>query len=258
MTRILAVAFSGLVIVDVSIAAQSSAPVAQVLVSGEVRSPGTVTAPTVWAAIAQAGGLAAGAEVVEVRRRSSGTGPVTSATPADEYRAQYVIRPDLVGHAETDPLLTGGEFILARPGLYIHAPAGKGQFGAGGYRLQYTTWGVTAPVVLTSKEPQYTAAAMAAKLQGTVELEVLVNADGTVGDARVLKGLDALLPDIVAELKRHGGDHSIAVLQVIGDKPLGLDANALECVKSWTFQPGTILGKPTPIIQPVSVQFKLR
>jgi TonB family protein len=236
MIKILGTALLAIVTFNPGVPAQGSAPLAKVVVSGEVRSPGTVTAPTLWAAIAQAGGLTAVAEVVELRRRSSGTGPVTSGTPADEYRAQYVIRPDLVGHAEPDPVLTGGEFVVVRPGLYIHSPAPKGQFGAGGYRLRYTTWGVTAPVVLTSKEPQYTAAGMLAKLQGTVDLEVLVNADGTVGDARVLKGLDALLPDIVA----------------------GLDANAIECVKTWTFVPGTILGRPTPIIQAVSVPFKLR
>jgi TonB family protein len=238
MTRIIGAALLGIAMAN-GVAAQSSPSGTWVMVSGEVKGPShpiTTQPITLSAAIAQTGGYTAAAEVVEIRRRSSGAGPVTSETPSNEYRVQYVIRPDLVGHAEPDPALTGGEFIVVRPGLYIHSPAPKGQFGAGGYRLQYTTWGVTAPTVLTSKEPQYTAAGMAAKLQGTVDLEVLVNADGTVGDARVLKGLDALLPDIVA----------------------GLDANAIECVKTWTFVPGTILGRPTPIIQPVSVQFKLR
>ena len=99
---------------------------------------------------------------------------------------------------------------------------------------------------------------MILKLQGVVEVEAVVNADGSVGDARVLKGLDWRLPDLVAELKRIGGTHSESVLQIVGNGPIGLDANAVECVKTWTFTPGTILGEATPIIQTVSVPFKLR
>jgi outer membrane biosynthesis protein TonB len=99
---------------------------------------------------------------------------------------------------------------------------------------------------------------MVLKVQGTVELEVVVKADGTVGDARVVRGLDARLPDLVAELKRTGGAHADAVLQIVGNGPIGLDANALECVRTWTFVPGTILGKAASVIRTESVPFKLR
>jgi len=73
-----------------------------------------------------------------------------------------------------------------------------------------------------------------------------------------MRGLDARLPELVAELKRLGGSHSDFVLQTVGNGPIGLDANALECVKTWTFEPGTILGRAVPVIQTVSVPFKLR
>jgi len=246
---------------DVSGSMQSPALFAQVTVTGEVRVPGqsvTDKRLTLLAAITQAGGFTDDAAVIEVRHRSLGAGPVTAATPPGEYQAQYVLRADLVRSAANDPLLVGGEFILVRPALELHPPTPAGQFGAGAYRLDWATWGVAAPVVLTSSEPQYTAAGMALKLQGIVELEVVVTAAGTVGDSRVIRGLDARLPDLVAELKRVGGAHADAVLQIVGNGPLGLDDRARECVKTWSFKPGTILGKPTPVIRAVSVAFKLR
>lgn len=240
---------------------QSPVPVTQVTVTGEVRTPGpsvTDQRLTLLAAIAQAGGFTPDAAVIEIRRPSPGAGPVTAATPASEYQAQYVLRADVVSKVANDPNLAGGDFIVVRRALEIHAPPAPGRFGAGAFRFDWTTWGVSDPVLLTSTEPQYTRAGMVLKLQGTVELEVVVKADGTVGDARVMRSLDARLPDLVAELKRLNDDHARAVLQVVGNGPIGLDANALECVKTWTFKPGTILGKATSVIRAVSVPFRLR
>ena len=240
---------------------QSPGPLAQITVTGEVRTPGPLVsdkAMTLLAAIAQAGGFTADAAVIEIHRRSSGAGPVTAATPASEYQTRFVVRSELESHAATDPPLAGGDFIVVRHVLDLHPPMPRGQFGAGAYRLDWATWGVALPVVLTSREPAYTRAGMVLKLQGTVELEVVVNADGTVGDARVVTGLEPRLPDLVAELKRLGGAHAETVLQIVGNGPIGLDANAIECVRTWTFAPGTILGRPTPIIQTVFVLFTLR
>ena len=240
---------------------QSPGPFAQITVTGEVRTPGPLVTDkpmTLLAAIAQAGGFTADAAVIEIHRRSSGAGPVTAATPAREYQTRYVMRTDLVSNAATDPLLAGGDFIVVRRVLELHPPTPAGLFGAGAYRLDWATLGVAAPVVRTSSEPEYTRAGMVLKLQGTVELEVVVKADGTVGDARVVRGLDARLRDLLAELKRIGDAHAEAVLQIVGNGPIGLDANATECVRTWTFVPGTILGKTASVIQTVSVPFKLR
>jgi hypothetical protein len=261
MTKILVAAALGLVMVNPIIAAQTTSPVTDVTVSGEVHAPAHVVSTellTLRAAIARVGGFTERAGVIEVRRRSAGSGPLTAATPANEYRIEYVLRDDLTSHPETDLRLTGSEFVLVRPNLELHAPAGRGRFGAGAIDLTFTTWGVTAPVVVTSIAPQYTAAGMALKLQGTIDLQVVVNADGTVGDARVTRGLDARLPDLLADFEGRNDDHSLAVLKIVGNGPLGLDANAIACVKSWTFTPGTILGKPHAILHPVSVDFRLR
>ena len=109
-------------------------------------------------------------------------------------KARYVLRADLVSDAANDPLLVTGDFIVVRRVLELHAPTPAGQFGAGAFRFDWATWGVAAPVLLTSSEPRYTTAGMALKLQGTVELEVVVKADGTVGDARVIRGLMRVCP----------------------------------------------------------------
>jgi hypothetical protein len=231
-----------------------------VTVGGLVRTPGLVAADRplrLLEAISQAGGLDAQAAVIEIRRRALGWGPVTLTTPAAEYRVQYVVLTEASADAN-NPLLFNGDAIIVRPVLELHPATPAGQFGARAFRLDWTTWGVAAPEVLTMSEPLYTRAGFALKLQGNVEVEVLVNADGSVGDARVVRGLDARLPALLDELRRHNGPHEQWVLQTVGNGPIGLDANALECVKTWTFQPGTILGKPTPVIQTVSVAFKLR
>jgi hypothetical protein len=236
-------------------------PFTQVTITGEVRLPGPAVGDkqlTLLAAITQVGGFTADAAVIEIHRTFSGASSVTPATPESEYPAQYVVRADLVSNATADPVLVVGDFIVVRRVLELHPPMPAGQFGAGAFRLDWAPWGVAAPVVLTSGEPRYTAAGMALKLQGTVELEAVVKADGTVADARVLRGLDARLRDLLAELEGFSDAHANWVRQIVGNGPIGLDANALECVRTWTFKPGTILGKPVSVIQRVFVPFRLR
>jgi TonB family protein len=50
--------------------------------------------------------------------------------------------------------------------------------------------GVTAPRLIKSARPNYTAEAMRAKVQGRVMLEAVVQRDGTVGELRVTRSLD--------------------------------------------------------------------
>jgi protein TonB len=91
--------------------------------------------------------------------------------------------------------------------------------------------GVTSPRLIDEKRPEYTAAAMAAKVQGTVLLEATVGADGTVGAVRVLRSLD---------------------------ERFGLDQKAIEAVRRWRFRPGTYLGKPTAVKVLIELSFNLR
>ena len=88
---------------------------------------------------------------------------------------------------------------------------------------------VKAPVVLKERKPSYTAEAMHRKAEGSVEVEGIVQADGTITDLRVLKALD---PD--------------------------LDAEALAVVKQWTFRPATLNGRPVPYRVQIELTFTLR
>ena len=87
---------------------------------------------------------------------------------------------------------------------------------------------VTLPRVLQDKKPQYTTKAMRERAQGSVEVEAVVNTEGTVDEARVVK---ALHPE--------------------------LDEQALLAVKAWKFAPGTKDGKPVPVLVDIEMTFAL-
>ncbi len=91
--------------------------------------------------------------------------------------------------------------------------------------------GVTLPVVLLEKKPQYTAEAMRAKVQGTVLLECVVLPDGTVGPVEVVRSLDS---------------------------SFGLDQEAVKAAKQWRFRPGTRQGEPVAVLVTIELTFTLR
>ena len=88
---------------------------------------------------------------------------------------------------------------------------------------------VQAPVAINRIEPQYTELARKARIEGVVIIEAIIDRNGNVTDARVLKPL-----------------------------PLGLDQSALEAVKRWKFRPGTLNGQPVPVIYNLTVIFRLQ
>jgi periplasmic protein TonB len=89
--------------------------------------------------------------------------------------------------------------------------------------------GVTAPVAIRQVKPAYTAEAMKAKIQGIVRLECVVEADGSVGDVRVVKALDP-----------------------------GLDQEAVKALKQWRFKPGSKDGKAVRVLIELEMTFTLR
>jgi TonB family protein len=72
---------------------------------------------------------------------------------------------------------------------------------------------------------------MRAKVQGIVRLEGIVQADGTVGDVRVLRSLDPVF---------------------------GLDEEAVKAAKQFRFRPGTRQGQPVAVIVSFEIEFTLR
>jgi TonB family protein len=85
------------------------------------------------------------------------------------------------------------------------------------------------PKIKKEVKPQYSERAKQEKIQGEVVMDVVVKADGTVGDVKVAKPLD---PD--------------------------LDQAAIDAVKQWEFEPGTRDGKPVAVMVTVAMSFTLK
>ncbi|HTI39371.1 MAG TPA: TonB family protein [Vicinamibacterales bacterium] len=107
-------------------------------------------------------------------------------------------------------------------------PGSGGGTGGGVYDVGN---GVTEPKLIREVKPQYTADAMRAKVQGEVELEAVVNPDGSVDRIRVTRSLD---------------------------RTFGLDDQAIKAVRQWRFMPGTLKGQPVPVRVSVVLDFTLR
>jgi TonB family protein len=80
-------------------------------------------------------------------------------------------------------------------------------------------------------KPQYTAAAMNARIQGTVRLECVVQSDGHVGRVRVVRSLDPVF---------------------------GLDREAIDAARQWVFVPAMRAGKPVDVVVTIELLFTLR
>jgi protein TonB len=93
--------------------------------------------------------------------------------------------------------------------------------------------GVSNPVLVREVKPNYTADAMRAKIQGTVEMEAVVRADGTI-DPRSIR--------IVRSL----------------DSTFGLDREATEAVKQWRFSPALRKGQAVASLVTLELVFTLR
>jgi TonB family protein len=90
---------------------------------------------------------------------------------------------------------------------------------------------VTLPIPVTRVNPRYTPEAMDAKIEGKVVLTAVVQDDGTVGDVRVTQSLDATY---------------------------GLDEQAVNALRQWTFRPGRRKGEAVAVQVTVEMIFTLR
>jgi TonB family protein len=105
-------------------------------------------------------------------------------------------------------------------------PGEGGGFGGGVFQVG---GGVTEPVLLSQVQPEYSDDGRKARIQGTVELLIVVNADGSVRFDNVRKSLG-----------------------------YGLDQKAIDAVKKWKFIAGKKDGKPVATYVSVLVNFSLR
>ena len=107
-------------------------------------------------------------------------------------------------------------------------PGEGGGFGGGAYRPGN---GVENPTRIREVRPAYTPEAMRAKIQGTVELEALIAADGKVAEVRVTRSLDRVF---------------------------GLDEQARRAALDTPFLPCKREGKPVPCLVTFELTFTLR
>ena len=110
------------------------------------------------------------------------------------------------------------------PGI---GPGSGGGVGGGIYRVG---GGVTPPRVITEVKPTYTSKALQGRIQGSVWLELVVRADGTPAQIRVIRSLD----------------------------PDGLDEQAIRATSLWRFEPGRLAGKPVNVVVTVMIDFLIR
>ena len=87
------------------------------------------------------------------------------------------------------------------------------------------------PRLLKKIDPQYTADAMRAKVQGMVVLECVVMPDGTIGKVDIVRSLDSTF---------------------------GLDQEAIKAARQWGFEPGTRFGEPVAVLVTIELVFTLR
>jgi TonB family protein len=136
------------------------------------------------------------------------------AGPYDAQRSDVILQIAL-------PAGGGGPLLpYAAPLLPVAPALPPGVYRIGG--------GVSAPVPVSRTEPEYSEEARAAKWQGTVLLQVVVNENGV--------------------------PQNIAVIRPLG---LGLDQKAIEAVQKWRFQPGVKDDKPVPVVANIEVSFRL-
>jgi TonB family protein len=147
--------------------------------------------------------------VVSAPEPTTGTTPeqTTSSTevPATLTSAQPMVDGAGLGSAQQDPI----------------KPSANGLYRIGG--------GVSAPVPLISPEAEFTVEARRAKYQGVCLVSLIVDAEGTPQNPRVIRGLG-----------------------------MGLDEKALEAVRKYKFKPALKDGRtPVPVMITIEVNFRL-
>ena len=114
------------------------------------------------------------------------------------------------------------------------------------------TDGIRPPVVLRSVKPSYTQQARAARVQGVVIVKAVVLADGTVGD--VTPGESTVWPYLGTPARDRSSVTPLSPQEVA---KLGLNRQAVEAAKQWTFKPGTKDGKPVAVRVTLELTFAL-
>ena len=133
-----------------------------------------------------------------------------------------------ISHAATRRRLSAVLLVILALLLAAGRPAAAQSLPSGVYRAGDD--GVTFPRAVRQVAPGYPIEAMRAGVHGVVRLEVIVGADGSIQDVRVVKSLD---------------------------RTYGLDAEAVRAAKTWRFEAGLKDGSPVPVALTIEMTFAI-
>jgi protein TonB len=153
------------------------------------------------------------------------------AVPADPVDRVGTLAAHLTPASTNGPGVGGGVDGGAGAGLGAGQGPGIGTGsggGTGGGPYQPGN-GIDPPTLLREVKPAYTDEARRRAIEGNVVLQIVVRADGSVGDVHVT--------------------HTLAA---------GLEQRAVEAVRQWRFSPARHQGTPVDVLVEVSVGFSMR
>ena len=152
-----------------------------------------------------------------------------SPGPSDTIRR---MRPAILGSFVLVALVATASVGLAdgqqAPGASAQGAAEAPWPPAGVFRI---VQGITAPRMIKSARPNYPPEAMRAKVQGRVKMEMVVQADGTVGAVRIVSSLD---------------------------RKFGVDEAAVKAVKEMRFAPAMKDGVAVPVLLSTEMAFEAK
>jgi protein TonB len=190
--------------------------------------------------------LASDAPVVEtvvlLRKGNGGgaSGPSPRTTDAAPTARPRLTQPTdltdvLPAHTGDDPQLPFEEWGERSEPTSPGSRRGDGAVDDGGpgcsgcSAISATATGVTPPVAIETIAPPYPELARRAHMEGVVVLEAVIGVDGSVRDARVLRGASPLL-----------------------------DPAALEAVRRWRYRAASVGDRPVAVYLQVVITFSLR
>jgi TonB family protein len=147
----------------------------------------------------------------------TGSGSQAGGVPFDEAEQKYTAEMRRNDGVVRSPSGVTGSLSMSVRGGFSGQTDPSGAVRVGG--------NVRPPVKLVDVPPVPPELAVRANVHGIVIVEVTIDVDGTVKDARILRSIPML------------------------------DAAALEAVRQWRYEPTTIDGKPVPVIMTVPVTF---
>jgi TonB family protein len=163
-------------------------------------------------------GMAPAAAAQRMAASPTGDPPLSVATDR-EVLAYVRLKPGAIGYVSASTPVPGVKVV----------PIGRGGESAGSSSQEPLAVGgaIQAPARISEVRPKYPPIARAARIQGTVELQVVVGPNGAVESARVTQSIPAL------------------------------DEAAIEAVRQWKYAPTLVNGTAVPVTLPVKVTFVL-